>query len=772
MQEKFVGRSVARLEDRPLVTGQGRFAGDISFPHQLHMRLARSTRAHGKILSIDITAACAMKGVRAVWTSDHVRDVPPIDFREGRIEEFLPYRQPILAVDRVRYVGEPVAAVFAESPYLAEDAAELVAVEIEDLPPILAPDHPPGEFQQGVLSEPTVIRKEYGDPEAGFRAADAIVELELRIGRHSGVPLETRGAIARHDPVRDILEMHGAAKVPHRTRDLLAQTLGRSPSSVHLFEGHVGGGFGIRGELYPEDVLVCLAALRLGRPVKWIEDRHEHLMAANHSREQIHRVRVAADNAGRILALEDEYFHAQGAYIRTHGSRVADMTAGMLPGPYRVPAYRATGHFRLTNKTPAATYRAPGRYESTFVRERVMDAVASRLKLDPVAVRRVNLISTSEMPFTRPTKTLGEEIVYDSGDYAGLLDKTMAALDWPTLQAKLRARRQNGEAVGAGLAIFVEKSGLGPADATRVTVDPTGAVELLTGGASLGQGFETAMAQICADALGVNYRRVKVIHGRTDLIAHGIGAHSSRASVMTGSATHVAATKVRRKALEVAGQLLQTPPADLDIADGIVLRRGAPAGSPSVSLAEIARTVAPTSRTRGDVEPGLSAEGWFFTDHMVYPYGIHVAVVRVDRETGNVEIERYLVSYDVGRAINPMMIEGQIVGGAAQGIGGALFEEFAYDERGEPLSATFVDYLIMTSAEMPPVEVLISEDAPSPRNPLGIKGAGEAGTNAAGAAIAAAIDDAIGTPGAVTQLPVTPPRLRAILRRAAAKAHA
>jgi aerobic carbon-monoxide dehydrogenase large subunit len=771
MQEKFVGRSVARLEDRPLVTGQGRFAGDISFPHQLHMRLARSTRAHGKILSIDITAACAVRGVRAVWTCDHVRDVPPIDFREGRIEEFLPYRQPILAVDRVRYVGEPVAAVFAESPYLAEDAAELVAVEIEDLPPILAPDHPPGEFQPGVLSEPTVIRKEYGDPEAGFRAADAIIELELRIGRHSGVPLETRGAIARHDPVRDILEMHGAAKVPHRTRDLLAQTLGRSPSSVHLFEGHTGGGFGIRGELYPEDVLVCLAALRLGRPVKWIEDRHEHLLAANHSREQIHRVRVAADTAGRILALEDEYFHAQGAYIRTHGSRVADMTAGMLPGPYRVPAYRATGHFRLTNKTPAATYRSPGRYESTFVRERVMDAVANRLKLDPVEVRRVNLIAKSEMPFTRPTKTLGEEIVYDSGDYAGLLDKTMVALDWPALQAKLRTRRQNGEAVGAGLAIFVEKSGLGPADATRVTVDPTGAVELLTGGASLGQGFETAMAQICADALGVNYRRIKVIHGRTDLIAHGIGAHSSRASVMTGSATHVAATKVRRKALEVAGQLLQTPPADLDIADGVVLRRGAPAGSPSVSLAEIARMVAPTSRTRGDFEPGLSAEGWFFTDHMVYPYGIHVAVVRVDRETGNVEIERYLVAYDVGRAINPMMIEGQIAGGAAQGIGGALFEEFTYDERGEPLSATFVDYLIMTSAEMPPVEVLISEDAPSPRNPLGIKGAGEAGTNAAGAAIAAAIDDAIGIAGAVTQLPVTPPRLRAILRRAAAKAH-
>ena len=765
MQEKFIGRSVMRLEDRPLVTGQGRFAADVSFLHQLHMRVVRSTHAHGKIQLVDINAALTSPGVMAVWTSDHISDVPPIDFREGRIEQFEQYRQPILAKDYVRYVGEPIAAVFAESAYLAEDAADLIALEIDDLPAILDPEHPPAEFKPGVLTEPAVIRKEYGDLAAGFRAAHETIEIELKIGRHSGVPLETRGSIARYDAVRDILEMHGAAKVPHRTRDLLAKIVGRSPSSVHLFEGHTGGGFGIRGELYPEDVLVCLAALRLRRPVKWIEDRREHLMAANHSREQIHRVRVATDAEGRILALEDEYFHAQGAYIRTHGSRVADMTAGMLPGPYRVPAYRATGHFRLTNKTPAATYRAPGRYESTFVRERVMDAIAQRLKIDPIEVRRVNLIAKSEMPFTRPTDTLGEEIIYDSGDYAGLLDKTLAMLEWPALQEKLQQRRANGEAVGVGLAMFVEKSGLGPADCAKVTVDVTGAVELVTGGASLGQGFETAMAQICADALGVDYRNIKVLHGRTDLIAQGIGAHSSRASVMTGSATHVAATKVRLKAIEVAGQLMQTLAKDLDIVDGVVIRRGAPVGSPSVSLAEIARTVAPTSKTRGQHEPGLSAEGWFFTDHMVFPYGIHVAVVRVDCETGDVKIERYLVSYDIGRAINPMMVEGQIIGGAAQGIGGALFEEFCYDKRGEPLSVTFADYLMVTSKEMPPVEVLITEDAPSSRNPLGLKGAGEAGTNAAGAAIAAAIDDAIGVAGAVTTLPVTPQRLKLILGR-------
>ena len=282
----------------------------------------------------------------------------------------------------------------------------------------------------------------------------------------------------------------------------------------------------------------------------------------------------------------------------------------------------------------------------------------------------------------------------------------------------------------------------------------------------MGQGFETAMAQICADALGVNYQAIKVIHGRTDLIAHGVGAHSSRASVMTGSATQVAAAKVKAKAIEVASERMQLPKGELDVVDGIVVRKGSLPGSPSMTLAEIARIIAPTSKSRGQHEPGLSAEGWFFTDHMVYPYGIHVAVVRVDRDTGSVDIERYLVAYDVGTALNPMLIEGQIAGGLAQGIGGALYEEFLYDARGEPLSVNFADYLMVSSREMPQVDVLLTEDAPSPRNPLGIKGAGEAGTNAAGAAIAAAIDAAIGMPGAVTALPVTPQRLKAILRRA------
>jgi aerobic carbon-monoxide dehydrogenase large subunit len=759
---KWIGQSVTRLEDPPLVRGRGRFAGDISFPHQLYMRLARSNHAHGRIVSLDLAAARALPGVVAVWSEADIADLPPIDFREGRIPSLEPYRQPVLATERVRYVGEPVAAVFAEDPYVAEDAADLVALEIEELPILLAADAEPGEFSPGRNTEVAVIRQGYGDVDAVFRSAPVTVAFELAIGRHSGVPLEARGAIGRYDAARDILELHGAAKVPHRNRDLLARMLSLAPSSIHVHESHVGGGFGIRGELYPEDILVCVAAMRLGRPVKWLEDRREHLIAANHSRQQLHRIRAAVDHEGRILAIDDRYFHDQGAYVRTHAARVVHMTAGILPGPYRVPAYRAVGHFRLTNKTPAATYRAPGRYETTFVRERLVDAIATKLAIDPNEVRRRNAISADEMPYHRPLKALGEEIEHDSGDYVGLLDKLLAALEWDKLKAELARRRAAGDAVGAGFAMFVEKSGLGPADGVRIEVDTSGAIELITGGASLGQGFETVMAQVCAEIVGVDYRHVRVTHGQTDRIAYGIGAHASRATVMTASATHNGAVKLRAKAIEMAAELMQAPPAALDIVDGKVVRKDQPAGA-SMSLGEIAGHLAPTSKTRGEREPGLSVDGWFRVEHQVYPYGIHFAVVRIDRDTGGVHVERYAIAYDIGRAINPALVQGQIVGGFVQGLGGALLEEFTYNERGDPLATTFADYLMPTAREAPEVDVMLREDYLSPLNPLGIKGAGESGITGVGAALASAIDDAIGMPGAVTQLPVTPQRLKAIL---------
>ena len=751
-----------------MLTGRGAFVGDIGFPHQLHMRIVRSPYANAVLRSVNVIMALAAPGIVAVWTATEIADLPPIDFRDPAAETLRPYRQPLLARERLRYVGEPIAAVFATDPYLAEDAAELVSVEADMLEPVLDAGGALGSFAPGLSTEALVLRAGYGDIKTAFAAAHAIVALDLTIGRHSGVPLETRGALARFDAAADVLELYGAAKVPHRNRDALARMLGRSKTAVVLREGSTGGGFGIRGELYPEDFLVCVAAMRLRRPVKWIEDRHEHLMAANHSREQHHQARAAVDADGQILALEDIFYLDQGAYVRTHGARVAEMTMAMVPGPYRIPVYRSVCHFRLTNKTPAATYRAPGRFEGTFVRERLIDAVADRLGLDRLTVRRRNLVTAAEMPFCRQLNALGTEIVYDSGDYPRLLDKALAKIGWDSLQAELRRRRAAGELVGSGIAIFVEKGGLGPLDGTRIAIDSTGAVELVTGGSAVGQGFATAMAQICAGTIGVDYRQVRVVSGQTDRIQYGIGAHASRASVMTGSATHVAALKVRAKALEMAASLLQATPDELDIVDGVVMHRDLPGGG-SISLAEIAGHLAPNSPTLGERDPGLAAEGWFRTEHMTYPYGVQIGVVRVDPDTGQATVERFLLAYDIGRSINPMLVEGQLVGGFVQGLGGALYEEFRYDESGQPLSVTLADYLLPTARETPPVEVLVTEDAPSPLNPLGIKSVGEGGINGVGAVIAAAIDDAIGLPGAVTRLPATPQRVKALLNATTAQ---
>jgi len=751
MTAKFVGRSVPRLEDRPLLLGQGRFAADISFPGQWCMRVVRSTVAHGRLLSVDAAAALELAGVHAVWTVKDLAQIPPIPFRLTGLKTLEPYRQPVLAKDVVRYVGEPIAVVFADDHYVAEDAADLVEVEIETLPALMLATDDPGVYERELTTEPGVIRKGYGDIDAAWRNAHAIVSLELIVGRHTGVPMETRGAIANYDESRDILELHGAAKVPHWNRDALAQMLGRKRESVQLFEGHVGGGFGIRGEIYPEDVLVCAAALRFKRPIKWIEDRREHLIAANHSREQHHKIRAAIDSNGNILGIDDEFFHDNGAYMRTHAATVPDLAAAMLPGPYIVPAYRAIGHIRLTNKTPCGTYRAPGRYEGTFVRERLLDAIAAKVGVDNVEIRRRNLIGKDAMPYTLELETLGTHIVYDSGDYSKLLDKALAASDWKNLQEQLKNRRAAGEKVGCGLAMFVEKSGLGPFDTVRVAVSPDGKVDVITGVASIGQGVETVVAQICADALGVDYASIRVIHGQTNRIDKGMGAFASRVTVMCGEATRLAATKLRDKALICAAQLMQTSADRLDIVNGEVIRIG---GGASMPLGEVARTL----------PNGLSAEDTFESSHMVYPYGVHIAALRVDIDTGGVTIERYVIAYDVGKAVNPKLVEGQIAGGLAQGIGGALLEEFLYDERGEPLSVTFADYLMPTAREVPEVSILVTEDAPSPLNPLGLKGAGEGGANPVGAVIASAIDDALGRPGAVTQLPVSPQRLRAMCK--------
>jgi len=409
------------------------------------------------------------------------------------------------------------------------------------------------------------------------------------------------------------------------------------------------------------------------------------------------------------------------------------------------------------------------------VRERLVEAIANKLGLDPIEVRRRNAITPAEMPYPRPLEVLGDEVEHDTGDYMGLLHKVLTYAAWDQLKAELAARRAKGELVGAGIAMFVEKSGLGPSDGVHISVDTAGDVEVVTGGASVGQGFETVVAQVAAETIGVDYGCVRVVHGQTDRIAFGLGAHASRATVMTASATRVAALRLREKALDVAGELMQAAPGDLDIVDGVVMRRGGgderasagasaePRQGPSLSLGAVAAALAPGSPIRNGREPGLSAEGWHHTAHQVYPYGSHLAVVKVDRDTGGVTIERYVVGYDVGRAINPALVKGQITGGFAQGLGGALLEEFRYSENGDPIAVTLADYLMPTALEVPPIEIVLTEDCPTYLNPLGIKGAGESGITSVPAAIAHAVEEAIGVPGAITELPITPHRLTTIL---------
>jgi aerobic carbon-monoxide dehydrogenase large subunit len=754
-----IGERVKRLEDRELLLGEGRFAADYTFDGQLYMRVVRSQVAHGILRSIDISEALAVEGVCAVWTGADVAHLPPIDFRLTKIQDLPLCRQHVLAQDKVRYVGDPIAVVIADDPYIAEDAAELVYADIEALPPIMDATAPPGEFAPGISTEPAVVEKSYGDPDAAFAAAAHVFEFEFEVGRHTGVALETRGANVRYNAELDRLEFFGAAKVPHFNRLAIAEMLGLEPDRIHLFEGHVGGGFGVRGELYPEDVLSCYAALELKRPVKWIEDRFENLMAANHSREQVYRLRAAVDETGFILAIENEFFTSQGAYVRTHGATVTDLSAAMLPGPYLVPSYRTQGRVRLTNKTPCGTYRAPGRYESTFARERLVDVIAHRMGIDPIEMRRRNFIPPDRMPYNRGIENHGTPLVYDSGDYEKLLDVLLDHIGYEDVRATLDARRANGELVGLGIGYFVEKSGLGPYDDVRVEMDRDGRLEIITGVASIGQGVETVVAQICAETLGVDYRTIRVTHGQTDRIERGMGAFASRVTVMTGSATAEAAVQLRERLIETAAGRLQVAAETLTIAEGEIGGRGEGAGA-SMSVADAA--AAYLDEHGGQT---MSVEATFEATHMTYPYGIHLAIVRVDAQTAGVEIERIVVAYDIGRSVNPTLVEGQIAGGMAQGIGGALYEEFLYTEDGQPICATFADYLWPTAQEVPDIESIVTEDAPSGTNPLGLKGAGECGINASGAAIASAVGQAIGDPAAITRLPISPLRLHEILKR-------
>ena len=722
------------------------------------MRVVRAPVAYGRLGDINADHAKEIPGVFAVWTAKDVMEIGPIPFRQVNLPGMERFAQFVLARGYVRYVGDPMAVVFADDPYVAEDAADLVTAEIEVLAPCLDATGPVGEFEPGVPAEAGVVEKKYGDLIDAFARAEHVVKLRLKIGRHAGIPLETRGCVATFDPADSMIRLYGAAKIPHKNRITIAAIIDHPVEKIHLHEGHVGGGFGTRGEVYPEDVLVCLAARRFKRPIKWIEDRRENLIAANHSRQQTHEIRAAVDGRGFILGVDDVFWLDQGGYVRTHGGAVSELTAAMLPGPYVWPAYRSVGHIRLTNKTPCGTYRAPGRYEGSFVRERLMDAIARELGLDPVELRRVNLIPEDAMPFDRKIDALGTEIILDSGKYEDLLDRLLERVGYHRLKAEIEQRRADGEMVGMGLAFFVEKSGLGPHDDAKLNLQADGRVEILTGTASVGQGVETVMAQIGADASGLPIEAFYVTHGQTDRIDHGMGAYASRATTMSGTAVHLAGQIFNFNLRQAAADMLQTEAQGLTISHGRIHRTNDEHG-PALTLATLAGDY---HKTHGAL---LTAEATFHAERMGFPYGIHLVVARIAPDTMEIKLEKLVIAFDVGKAINPMLIGGQFAGAAAQGIGGALFEEFVYDEGGQPLATNFADYLLPTVHEVPKVEILLREDAPSPLNPLGIKGAGEGGITGTGAAIAAAVDDAIGGGGAIDALPISPARLHQLIEK-------
>ncbi len=760
----FIGARLPRQEDPRLLRGRGRFGDDCSAPGQLWARIVRSPSAHGLLRELDVSAAVKTAGITTVVTA---RDLPGKLVIPVRLAiagtDLTDFLQPVLAADTVRYVGEPLAVVVGDDPYACEDAAELVEIDITDKPAVVDARYRPGN-RENIAAE---LTRGYGDTAAAFAAAAHVVRIELAIGRHSGVPLEPRCLLAVPDPDRGTLDIFGMTKVPVWNRDLLADMLGIDETLIRVHAIDAGGGFGVRGEFYPEDFLIPWLAAKTGRPVKWAEDRAEHLVAVNHSRQQYHRVAAAFDAGGRITALRDDIIQDNGAYCRTHGVAVPELTAAMLPGPYRVPAYRGRVRVVLTNKTPCGTYRAPGRFEGTAAREHLLDVAATQLGIDPIELRRRNLLRPTEMPHERPISTLGTDLILDTGDYPALLAAAVEEAD--RLGYRTQARAGTATSAGArlrgfGLAMFVEKSGLGPQETADVTVSRSGAVHVHSGGTSLGQGIETVLAQITADALGVDPRTVRVTAGDTAAQPFGAGSWASRSTVVGGSAVHQAALAVRERALQLAARMLEAAEQDLDLADGSVSVRGDPDQKRArLSLADIAKAAAPGGRYLEKGEPaGLSARRRFEVSHMTYPYGVHAAVVEVDPGTGQVRMLRYLVAYEVGRAINPMLVEGQLRGGVAQGIGGALFEEFGYDEAGQPRAITFIEYRLPTAAEIPPVDVLLSQDAPSPGNPLGVMGAGEGGINAVGATVANAVRDALGLAGGVGQLPLTPARVCAL----------
>ena len=775
---KYIGARLTRHEDLRFITGAGKYVADVRLPDMAHAAVFRSQEAHARVRGLSVEQARAMPGVLAVFTARDMGELRRIPMRLQPRAQLIECFQKPIADERVRYVGEPLALVVAVDRYVAEDALDLIEADLESLPPIADAlrGRDPGAFLIHPAMGSNVVERivmRVGDPEAALDRAPVRLRETFAIQRHTGVPLETRGLLAAYDRGTDALTVWGAAKVPQFNRQILADLLGRSESSIRLIETDVGGGFGPRGEFYPEDFLIPWAAIRLGRPVQWIEDRREHLMATNHSREQQHDLEIGVERDGTIVAMVTRAVVDMGAYIRTNGFVVPERAAAFVPGPYRVRDFLAEVDCGFTNKTPIGSYRGPGRFEASFVRERAIDVVARELALDPAAVRTRNFVQPHEMPYNVGTKALGHDLIYDSGDYPAQFDETLRQIDYGGLRAQQAQARAEGRHVGIGFACFVEKSGVGPWESARVRIDGSGAVEVLTGVASVGQGVETVLAQICAEQLDIHPSSITVRHGDTALIPRGGGAYGSRGTVTGGSALWEAARLLREKLVQLAahrlGQKWEVDAAGLEVRDG---RVGVPGTEIAMTFRELAHAAMPGQPMPAGMEPGLDVSSYFVVGQTPHPYGTHVAVAEVDPDLGTVKLLKYHITYDVGRAVNPMLVEGQLVGGFAQGLGGALLEELVYSEDAQLLTGSFMEYLLPTAAEMPlAIDVTLLENAPSSLNALGLKGAGEGGTVGVGAAIANAVEDALAPLGIrITRLPLTPDALGALVRAARARA--
>jgi aerobic carbon-monoxide dehydrogenase large subunit len=753
----LIGSPIERLEDLRFLRGRGQYVDDLARKDMLHAAILRSSVAHGRIRSIDVARARALPGVHTVITAKEIGNrVPRVPMRLQPLPEFERFGQPVIAETKVRYVGEAIAVVLAGTPGIAEDALGLIETDIEPLPAVA--DRRASADDQSLLFEEagTNLAMRFhavrGDAAAAFAGAPYVRRERFRTQRHMALPLEPRGLLAEWDAARGRLTIYGGAKVLFFNRRTLAKQLGLAEAAIEIVENDVGGGFGARGEFYPEDFLIPFAARLTGRPVKWTEDRRENLMCINHAREAECEVEIACTREGTILGLRGHAYVDVGAYMRTNGAVGARNVAQFMSGPYRIPDIDIDVALQLTNKTPVGTYRGPGRFETDFFRERLFDMVAQDLGLDRVAFRRRNLVSKQEMPYQIATITPFEsKDEFDSGDYQATLDRCLDEVNWPE-KSKLAGKLIDGRYHGLAVGCFIEGGAAGPKESARIVLERDGLYSVYVGSSAIGQGLETVFAQIAADALEVTIERIRgVFHGSTSYVGDGYGAYHSRSVVMGGSAILDAAAKLRDAIRTRAAQRLNCQASAIEIVEGV---KAVGPGGNSIALNELS----------GE---SISAEGAFLNKKHTYTYGAHAAHVAVDPKLGHVELLDYVVVADCGRIINPLTVHGQTVGSVVQGLGGAMMEHLVYDQDAQLLTGSLADYLIPTASDFPNIRAVMLEQHPSPINPLGAKGAGEGGIIAAGGIMANAVANALSALRVQPrELPLTPTRIWELVQAA------